>query len=327
MNSNLNNKKIIQLARRVLEIEAEAVATVANRITEDFVKGVGLLLTCSGRAVCSGIGKSGHVARKIAATLASTGTPAFFVHPTEAGHGDLGMLTEIDVFIAISNSGETGELLAIAPFIKRRGIKLLSITQSKTSTLGKISDVCILVKVEKEACPHNLAPTASTTAVMALGDALAMAILNARGFGPEDFARSHPGGVLGRRLLTRVSDVMCAGDLVPKVSKTASVLEAVFEMTVKRLGMTAIVDQNDQILGIFTDGDLRRIFCSGGDFGCHPISEVMTLKPQTLFYFQLATEAVELMERMRINHILVTDENYCLVGALNMHDLFSAKVI
>lgn len=327
MNFSLEDEEAIQLARSVLRIEAEAVTALADRINEDFLKGVNLLMNCSGRAVVSGLGKSGHIAKKIAATLASTGTPAFFVHPTEASHGDLGMITDNDVFVALSNSGETAELFAIAQVVKQRGIKLISITQSKSSSLGKISDVCILVKVEKEACPYNLAPTASTTAVMALGDALAIAVLKMKGFGPEDFARSHPGGILGRRLLTRISDVMCSGEAVPKVDQSASVWEAVFEITEKRLGMTAIVDKFDHVLGIFTDGDLRRVFCSGENFGSCPIRNVMTLNPRTLYYFQLANEAVKLMEKWRINHILITDENCRLVGALNMHDLFSAKVI
>jgi arabinose-5-phosphate isomerase len=277
--------------------------------------------------VVSGIGKSGHIARKLAATFASTGTPAFFVHPAEASHGDLGMVTADDIFVALSNSGESEELIAILPQVKRLGAKLIAMTGRPESSLAKLADFHLNAGVKKEACPLNLAPTASTTAVLALGDALAVAVLDARGFGADDFARSHPGGALGRRLLTYVRDVMRTGDQLPKVGLQASVSDALFQLTAKRMGMTAIVDDEDGVLGIFTDGDLRRVLERTGDFRALPIADVMTRAPRTIGADHLAVEAVELMERYRINQMLVVDDAGKLIGALNMHDLFSKKVI
>ncbi|PTB21268.1 KpsF/GutQ family sugar-phosphate isomerase [Trinickia symbiotica] len=327
MIAKINGDRAVALARNVLDIEADAVRALAERIDGGFVAAVGLLLGCRGRVVVSGIGKSGHVARKLAATFASTGTPAFFVHPAEASHGDLGMVTADDVFVAVSNSGESEELIEILPLVKRIGAKLIAMTGRPESTLAKLADVHLDSGVEKEACPMNLAPTASTTAALALGDALAVAVLDARGFGPDDFARSHPGGALGRRLLTYVRDVMRTGDQLPKVPTTATVSDALFQLTAKRMGMTAIVDDGDRVTGIFTDGDLRRVLERTGDFRELPIVEVMTRGPRTIVADHLAVEAVELMERYRINQLLVVDEESKLIGALNMHDLFSKKVI
>src|SRR5689334_16343983 len=320
-------QRALALARRVLDTEASAIVSLAARLGPAFVSAVDLMLRCSGRVVGSGIGKSGHVARKFAATLASTGTPAFFVHPAEASHGDLGMVTADDIFIALSNSGETEELVAILPLIKRLGAKLIAITGRPESSLAQLADMHLNARVEKEACPLNLAPTASTTAAMALGDALAVAVLDARGFGPDDFARSHPGGALGRRLLTYVRDVMRVGDEVPVVSLDATVSDALFQITDKRMGMTAVIDENRHVHGIFTDGDLRRILQRDGDFRALRIADVMTRNPRTIAPDHLAVEAVELMERHRINQMLVVDADATLIGALNMHDLFSKKVI
>jgi arabinose-5-phosphate isomerase len=327
MIAKINGDRALALARSVLEIEAEAVRGVADLLDENFTGAVEFLLGCQGRVVVSGIGKSGHVARKFAATLASTGTPGFFVHPAEASHGDLGMVTADDVFIAMSNSGETDELVAILPLIKRLGAKLIAITGRPDSSLAKLADVHLNARVEKEACPMNLSPTASTTAALALSDALAVAVLDARGFGPDDFARSHPGGALGRRLLTYVRDVMRIGEQVPEVPLTATVSDALFQITDKRMGMTAVVDAARRVQGIFTDGDLRRILQRDGDFRSLPLTDVMTRNPRTIGPDHLAVEAVELMERYRINQMLVVDGNATLIGALNMHDLFSKKVI
>ena len=266
MIAKINGDRALALARNVIEIEADAVRGLSELLDDNFTGAVEFLLGCRGRVVVSGIGKSGHVARKFAATLASTGTPAFFVHPAEASHGDLGMVTADDIFIALSNSGETEELVAILPLIKRLGAKLIAITGRPESSLAQLADVHLNARVEKEACPLNLAPTASTTAAMALGDALAVAVLDARGFGPDDFARSHPGGALGRRLLTYVRDVMRVGDEVPVVSLDATVSDALFQITDKRMGMTAVIDANRHVEGIFTDGDLRRILQRDGDF-------------------------------------------------------------
>lgn len=322
-----NGARALQLAQHVLDIEAAAIRGLSARLNGEFVVAVEALLACKGRVVVSGIGKSGHIARKLAATLASTGTPAFFVHPAEASHGDLGMVTAEDVFIGLSNSGESKELVAILPLIKRLGAKLIAMTGRPESSLAKLADVHLNARVEKEACPLNLAPTASTTAALALGDALAVAVLDARGFSANDFARSHPGGALGRRLLTYVRDVMHTGDEVPRVALSATVRDALFEITAKRLGMTAIIDPASHVEGIFTDGDLRRVLEHTGDILGLPITGVMTRKPHTIGADQLAVEAVELMERFRINQMLVVDTDGTLIGALNMHDLFSAKVI
>ncbi|MCL4636416.1 arabinose 5-phosphate isomerase KdsD [Burkholderia sp.] len=327
MIAKINDDRALALARDVLDIEADAVRALRDQLDGGFVQAVALLLGCRGRVVVSGIGKSGHIARKIAATLASTGTPAFFVHPAEASHGDLGMVTSDDVFIGISYSGESEELVAILPLVKRIGAKLIAITGRAGSSLGTLADVNLNAAVSKEACPLNLAPTASTTAALALGDALAVAVLDARGFGSEDFARSHPGGALGRRLLTYVRDVMRSGDDVPSVGLNATLSDALFQITAKRLGMTAVVDADGKVAGIFTDGDLRRVLARDGDFRTLPITEVMTRNPRTIAPDHLAVEAVELMERHRINQMLVVDADGALIGALNMHDLFSKKVI
>ncbi|AJY18439.1 MULTISPECIES: arabinose 5-phosphate isomerase KdsD [Burkholderia] len=327
MIAKINDDRALALARDVLDIEADAVRALRDQLDGSFAHAVALLLGCRGRVVVSGIGKSGHIARKIAATLASTGTPAFFVHPAEASHGDLGMVTPDDVFIGISYSGESEELVAILPLVKRIGAKLIAITGRAESSLGTLADVNLNAAVSKEACPLNLAPTASTTAALALGDALAVAVLDARGFGSEDFARSHPGGALGRRLLTYVRDVMRTGDDVPYVGLDATLSDALFQITAKRMGMTAVVDTNRKVAGIFTDGDLRRVLARDGDFRRLPIADVMTREPRTIGADHLAVEAVELMERHRINQMLVVDADGVLIGALNMHDLFSKKVI
>ena len=327
MIAKINGDRALALARDVLDIEADAVRALRDQLDEGFVEAIDLILSCRGRVVVSGIGKSGHIARKLAATFASTGTPAFFVHPAEASHGDLGMITSEDVFVAMSNSGESEELVAILPTIKRLGVKLIAVTGRPQSSLAQLADVHLNAFVSKEACPLNLAPTASTTAALALGDALAVAVLDARGFGVDDFARSHPGGALGRRLLTYVRDVMRTDDQIPKVTGAATVRDALFQLTAKRMGMTAIVDDHDRVEGIFTDGDLRRVLERDGDFRELPIASVMTHAPRTIGADHLAVEAVELMERHRINQMLVVDDAGKLIGALNMHDLFSKKVI
>jgi arabinose-5-phosphate isomerase len=323
--------RALQLARDTLQIEADAILALKDRLgftTDDpFARATELLLQCRGRVVVSGMGKSGHIARKIAATLSSTGTPALFVHPAEAAHGDLGMVTDADTIIAISNSGESEELLAILPVIKRLGASLISMTGRPDSTLARLADVHLNVAVAKEACPLNLAPTASTTVTLALGDALAVALLDARGFREEDFARSHPGGALGRRLLTHVRDIMRTGEAIPAVSPDTLLPAALLEVSHKGLAMTAVVDQNFKAIGIFTDGDLRRLIEQGRDFSRTTINDVMHANPRTLGPDQLAVEAVELMEQYRINQVLVTDADGTLVGALHIHDLTRAKVI
>jgi arabinose-5-phosphate isomerase len=322
-----NAKSALELARKVLAIEADAVRALIERIDERFLKALDLILERRGRVVVSGIGKSGHIARKIASTLASTGTPAVFLHPAEALHGDLGMIESGDVFLAISHSGESEELLNIIPQVKRRGTKLIALTGRRDSSLARESDVLLDAGVAQEACPHNLAPTASTTAALALGDALAVALLDARGFSADDFARSHPGGALGRRLLTHVSDVMRSGDEAPSVPDTASFKEAVLEISRGRMGMTAVLDARGRVRGIFTDGDLRRALEKGLDFDRSMIADVMTPGPRTIRPEALAVEAVQIMERHKVNQLLVVDADGCLAGALNMHDLFRAKVI
>jgi arabinose-5-phosphate isomerase len=317
----------LELARRVLAIEADAVRALIERIDERFLGAVSLILERRGRVVVSGIGKSGHIARKIASTLSSTGTPAVFLHPAEALHGDLGMIEAGDVFIAISHSGESEELLNIVPQVKRRGAKLIALTGGRDSTLAKESDVLLDAGVAQEACPHNLAPTASTTAALALGDALAVALLDARGFSADDFARSHPGGALGRRLLTHVSDVMRSGADLPAVPADANFKQALLEISRGRMGMTAVLDAGQRVRGIFTDGDLRRSLEKGVDLERTRIADVMTPGPRTIRPEALAVEAVQLMERHKINQLLVVDGDGRLAGALNMHDLFRAKVI
>ena len=311
----------------MLEIEADAVRTLIDRIGENFLAALNLILASRGRVVVSGIGKSGHIARKIASTLASTGTPAYFVHAAEASHGDLGMIRPEDVFICISYSGESAELLEIVPLIKRQGAKLIALTGQAESTLAREADVHLDAGVAQEACPLNLAPTASTTAALAMGDALAVALLEARGFSEADFARSHPGGALGRKLLTHVADVMRRGDDVPAVSLDATLPEAILEITRKRLGMTAVLRNGGKIAGIFTDGDLRRTVEKIPDLRAAKITEVMSPAPHLIRPQALAVEAVELMERHKINQLLVVDDQGVLVGALNMHDLFRAKVV
>ena len=317
----------LELARQVLRIEANAVLALSGRIDGAFLQALSLILNCRGRVIVSGIGKSGHIGRKIASTLASTGTPAFFVHPAEASHGDLGMITEDDLVIGISNSGESAELLNIVPSIKRQGAKLIAMTGNARSSLSRDADVHLDAAVAHEACPLNLAPTASTTAALALGDALAVALLDARGFGAEDFARSHPGGSLGRRLLTRMHDVMRSGEAIPVVGPEASIAEAIREVTRGTIGMTVVVSAERKVLGIFTDGDLRRAVLKHPDLSRLTVREVMTANPRVMNPDKLAAEAVEMMEKYKINQIPVVDEAGCLVGALNMHDLFQAKAI
>jgi arabinose-5-phosphate isomerase len=317
----------LELARKVLTIEADAIAALIPRLDQRFLDAVGLILACRGRVVVSGIGKSGHIARKIASTLASTGTPAFFVHAGEAAHGDLGVIARDDVMLALSYSGESDELLTIVPLIKRQGAKLIAITGGADSALAREADVHLDARVAQEACPLNLAPTASTTAALALGDALAIALLDARGFGADDFARSHPGGTLGRKLLTHVSDVMRTGDEVPNVPDSALFSEALLEMSKKGMGMTAVLDRQGRVAGIFTDGDLRRTLERVSDIRSLGIADVMTRNPHAILPGKLAAEAVELMDSHKVNQLLVVTESGDLVGALNMHDLFRAKVI
>jgi len=319
--------RALDLAREVLSIEAAAVHALVHRIDHTFLSALDIILSCEGRVIVSGMGKSGHIARKIAATLSSTGTPAYFVHPAEASHGDLGMITSDDVFIALSYSGESEELLTIVPVIKRQGAKLISLTGNAKSSLAQAADAHLNGAVDKEACPMGLAPTASTTAALALGDALAVALLDAKGFGPEDFARSHPGGNLGRRLLTHVRDIMHTEAEIPAVMDHALLSEAVLEITRKRLGMTAIVDDTQHVLGIYTDGDLRRTLEKRLDFATTQVNQVMSRNPRSIGPDALAAEAVQIMEQYNITQILVVDSANKLVGALNMHDLLRAKVI
>ena len=319
--------RALDLGRQTLRIEAAAVNALAGKMAGEFARAVELILGCHGRVIVSGMGKSGHVARKIASTMASTGTPAYFVHPAEASHGDLGMITRDDVLLALSNSGESDELLRIVPLVKRQGARLISMTGVATSTLAREADVHLDAGVEQEACPHNLAPTASTTAALALGDALAVALLDARGFGPDDFARSHPGGSLGRRLLTHVRDVMRRRDSVPTVSPQTGVTDAILAMSRGGLGLVVILDDEGRMLGIFTDGDLRRAFENRIDLRTARIDSVMHTGPRTIGPDRLAVEAVEMMERYRINALLVADGDGRLLGALNTHDLFTAKVV
>ena len=315
------------MAQRVLAIEAQAVAALAERLDPEFRRAVDLILAGHGRVIVSGIGKSGHVGRKIAATMASTGTPAYFVHAAEAAHGDMGMITREDVVIAISNSGENDELLTLVPLIKRQGGRLIAITGNAASKLAREADVHLDARVQEEACPLNLAPTASTTAAMALGDALAVALLDARGFGADDFARSHPGGALGRKLLTHVQDVMRPAAAVPCVGERTPVVEALLAISRGGLGMTAVTDGAGKLTGIFTDGDLRRAMEKHGDVRGLAVAAAMTPAPRTIEPQRLAVEAIEMMERHRINQLLVVDGVGTLVGALNMHDLFLAKVV
>ena len=324
-------ERTLKLARDTLTIEAAALQTMRDRLeganADALVLAVDLLHSCKGRIVVSGIGKSGHIARKIAATFASTGSPAFFVHPAEASHGDLGMVTRDDVFVALSNSGETDELLTIVPIVKRTGAKLIALTGAPNSSLAKLADAHLDTSVEKEACPLNLAPTTSTTAALAMGDALAVALLDARGFQAEDFQRSHPGGRLGRKQLMHVSEVMRNIDETPKISISASLQEALLEMTAKRMGMVVTLDSKNKVAGIFTDGDLRRLLEKSTNLDGLTLEKAITSAPRTIPPELLAEEAIEMMEKHRINHLVVTDPQGALLGALNLHDLFAAKVI
>ncbi len=318
---------LVASGRRVFEIEQQALAAVAGRLGEAFAQACQHILHGKGRVVATGMGKSGHIARKIAATLASTGTPAFYVHPGEAGHGDLGMITEADVVLALSYSGESDEVLMLLPVLKRQGNVLISMTGRPGSSLAKAADVHLDVSVPAEACPLALAPTSSTTASLAMGDALAVALLDARGFTADDFARSHPAGSLGRRLLLHITDVMHSGDELPKVGAEASLSAALVEMSRKRLGMTAVVDAQDRLIGLFTDGDLRRALDSALDVRTARIADVMTRQPRTIGADQLAVEAARLMETHQINGLIVVDDGGRAVGALNIHDLLRARVV
>ena len=317
----------LELAREVLEIEAAAITGLIARLDQNFQRAVDIIMNSRGRVTVSGIGKSGHIARKIASTMASTGTPAYFVHPAEASHGDLGMVTREDVFIALSNSGESTELLSIVPLIKRRGAKLIALTGKPQSSLAQQADAHLYAGAEKEACPLNLAPTASTTAALAIGDALAVAVMHAKGVSRDEFARSHPGGTLGRQLLTRVRDVMGDERDAPRVPGTAMLSAAILEMSRGRMGITAVVDDTGRVIGIFTDGDLRRALQKGVDLHNTIIASVMTRNPRTITPDKLAAEAVQLMEQHKVNQLLVVDAEHHLVGALNTHALFKAKVI
>jgi arabinose-5-phosphate isomerase len=316
-----------RMGRKALEIERAGLEALLPRIDDAFVRACQILLKCNGRVVVTGMGKSGHIGGKVAATLASTGTPAFFVHPGEASHGDLGMITRQDVVLALSYSGETPEMVTILPLIKRLGVPLISMTGKPASTLARASDVHIDVSVAQEACPLNLAPTASTTATLAMGDALAVALLEARGFTPEDFAMAHPGGTLGRRLLLKIADVMQTGDRLPRVSPEVTVSAALLEMTRKGLGMTAVVDPDNKVLGVYTDGDLRRTLDHGIDVHKAKITEVMTKGGKTVKAHHLAAEAVQLMEKHKITALMVVDDTRHLVGAIHMHDLLRAGVV
>jgi len=314
-------------AAEVIQIEAAAVAQLVQYIDADFNHACQMIFDSKGKTIVTGMGKSGHIGNKIAATLASTGTPAFFVHPGEASHGDLGMLSADDVVIAISNSGETAEVLTIMPVIKRLGIKLIAMTGNPQSTLAKLADAHLCVKVEQEACPLGLAPTASTTATLAMGDALAVALLDARGFSADDFALSHPGGSLGRKLLLRLADIMHTGDNLPCVAETSSIKDALLEISQKGLGMTAIVDANGVMAGIFTDGDLRRILDQRYDVHTSTIAEVMTKHCVTAKSDMLAAEALQIMQQKKINGLIITDQHNKPLGAMNMHDLLRAGVL
>ena len=324
-------ERTLKLARDTLSVEAAALQTMRDRLeginADALVYAVELLHDCKGRIVVSGIGKSGHIARKIAATFASTGSPAFFVHPAEASHGDLGMVTRDDVFVALSNSGETEELLTIVPIVKRTGAKLIALTGAPHSSIAKLADAHLDTSVEKEACPLNLAPTTSTTAALAMGDALAVALLDARGFQAEDFQRSHPGGRLGRKQLMHVSEVMRSYDDTPKISTQAPLQDALLEMTAKRMGMVVTLDEKQKVFGILTDGDLRRLLEKNTNLNDITLENATTASPRTIPPELLAEEAIEMMEKHRINHLVVTAKDGSLLGALNLHDLFAAKVI
>ncbi|MCK5873080.1 MAG: KpsF/GutQ family sugar-phosphate isomerase [Alcanivoracaceae bacterium] len=321
------SQDFIAVARRVLELEARTLTELIASVDGSFTAACEHLLACRGRVIVTGMGKSGHIGNKIAATLASTGTPSFFVHPAEASHGDLGMITSDDAVIALSNSGETAEVLTILPVIKRKGAILIGMTGRPDSTLARLADVHLHVSAREEACPLNLAPTSSTTAALAMGDALAIALLEARGFTAEDFALSHPGGALGRRLLLSVDDVMHSGERLPTVPVSASLAEALLEMTRKGLGMTTVLDQQGMLAGIFTDGDLRRMLDRGIDVRKATIAEVMSSHPVTIESGHLAAEALQVMETRKINGLIVCDKQHRPIGALNMHDMLRAGVV
>ncbi len=322
------DQKLQELALAVIDTEAAAINGLAREIRQpSFLEACRLMLECRGRVVVTGMGKSGHIAGKIAATLASTGTPAFFVHPGEASHGDLGMITAADVLLALSNSGETGEIVTILPIIKRLDVPLIAMTGNPGSTLSLAASANINVSVEKEACPLGLAPTASTTAALAMGDALAVALLESRGFTEEDFARSHPGGALGRRLLLLIDDLMHTGDAIPRVSVDTSLTDALMEMTRKGLGMTVVVDDQDRVAGVYTDGDLRRSIDHKIDLHDAVVRDVMTAAPKTVQPGMLAAEALQIMDKTKINALPVVDADNKLVGALNMHDMLRAGVV
>jgi arabinose-5-phosphate isomerase len=323
----MTDATLLAMGRAVLDTEAQALLDLKQRMDEPFVQACQILLGCQGRIVVTGMGKSGHIGGKIAATLASTGSPAFFVHPGEASHGDLGMITRQDVIIALSYSGETAELATLLPIIKRQGVPLVALTGRPQSTLAQAADVHLDVSVAKEACPLNLAPTASSTATLAMGDALAVAMLDARGFTAEDFARSHPGGSLGRRLLVHVNDIMRSGEQLPQVGPDTQLSEALLEITSKGMGMTAVVTETGLIAGIYTDGDLRRSFEAGVDVHSTLVREVMSERPQTISSQALAAEALSIMQERKINALLVSDDGHHISGALNMHDLLMAGVV
>jgi len=320
-------KNFKELAKNVINIEQQAITELLQYVDDSFEQACQLMFNCQGRVIVIGMGKSGHIGGKIAATLASTGTPAFFVHPGEASHGDLGMITKDDVVLTISNSGETVEVLAIIPVIKRIGAKLISMTGNTVSTLAKLADTHVCIKVSTEACPLGLAPTSSTTAALVMGDALAVALLNARGFTADDFALSHPGGSLGKRLLLRLSDIMHRGERLPVVTQNALIKDALVEMSLKGLGMTAVVDNNSQLVGLFTDGDLRRILDLKIDIHQDSIATVMTTSPTVAQADMLAAQALNIMEDKKINGLIIVNDKQVPVGAMNMHDLLSSGVL
>lgn len=320
-------QELIASGRRTIRLEQEAVAALEERIGDDFARACQLILSCKGRVVVTGMGKSGHIGRKIAATLASTGTPAFFVHPGEASHGDLGMITRGDLVMAISNSGNSPEILTLLPILKRLGIPMITMTGKPHSPLAEAAEVSLDIHVASEACPLDLAPTSSTTATLVMGDALAVALLEARGFTAEDFALSHPGGILGRRLLLRVNDLIHAGDQMPKVQAQTSLLDALSEITAKGLGMTTVVGEDGTLLGVFTDGDLRRAVDKGHDIRQVTIENIMTRKPTTVHQDALAAEALTIMENRKITALVVIDEHNHPVGVIHMHDLLRAGLV
>lgn len=327
MTQILDTQQLINAGTRTLQIEADAVAALVPRINDDFVAACELILNCKGRTIVTGMGKSGHIGNKIAATLASTGTPAFFVHPGEASHGDLGMITRDDVVIGISNSGSSSEVVTLLPLLKRMGIPLISMAGKDDSPLALAANVHLDISIDSEACPLNLAPTTSTTVTLAMGDALAVALLEARGFTAEDFAFSHPGGALGRKLLLKVEDIMHKDGEVPRVQKSTPLSQALVEMTAKGFGMTTVVDEQDRLLGVFTDGDLRRSVDQGADLGQATMADVMSANPKTVHTNMLAAEALGIMEQSKITALVVEDNQHHPVGVVHMHDILRAGVV